>query len=213
MPVCSICLETMNVCSDVCIKTTCRHAFHGPCLSTWFHVRQECPVCRRGLTRYDCTVLHFCQHPIDTVQLNDIQFRLSSPHDLRLCILFLFLQQSHILLTRRHQTPRMDSLLEECMFDIVCAVQSPPRPRGHPSIPRSRLKEDVRVPTSSSSSKDRYPTTTTPTSWVIPGFFGNRSLRVDVTEHPCPVNISVDDFRSMVNDTYAYACLPYDALL
>ncbi|CAH8355839.1 unnamed protein product [Eruca vesicaria subsp. sativa] len=47
---CVICMEDYKV-GSVVGKCPCGHDFHGVCINEWYHIKNECPLCRNHLSR------------------------------------------------------------------------------------------------------------------------------------------------------------------
>lgn len=193
MPTCSICLEELDVCRDMCIRTVCRHDYHATCLQQWFMIRKDCPSCRHGLSRNDCKMVYLTgggqpfasASVIPRLDLNGIQFRLSNRSDIYLCILFLFYLQHQMVLRLDTLPRRTSSMLKDCAFEIAYHLSSPPNDQNDDASPSSHI---------------RYP-----------AFYGRKELSIQPgrANESQPFCIAIDDFRTMFTNMQTIGTLPF----
>lgn len=189
MPTCSICLEGLDACRDVCVRTVCGHDYHGACLSRWFLVRHDCPTCRHVLSRSECRVVYMgwtgTRGDVCTdlpLRLNGVEFRMSDPKDVVLCILFVFFLQHQLILPLSNLSPGTLSTLDEIVYEIV-----------HHHVPMSSM---------------------TTVALDFPSFYGRKTLNVRLDDNATPtvLVLRVDDFRSMFTRPPSTFVLPPPSL-
>lgn len=188
MPTCSICLETLDVCREVCVRTKCRHDYHGKCLSKWFIIRPDCPSCREGLSRTECKVVYLGENATETLKLNGIRFRLSEAHDVYVCLLFLFYLQHQIVLSVRSLASSMQQTLHNVAFEIATRLSTSAR---HVNIDEENSIYAL----------------------DFPRFYGRKCLSIRLHDSsPCALHLAVDDIRPMFTGHREVMTLPSSSL-
>lgn len=98
---CHVCLDPLFI--SECVRTKCNHYFHRICLLRWLQDRHTCPYCRGYIYKNECKLLNHLSmihlYFENGLNMNDRMFFPKNLYDLKLCFMYLFYNQTGILLS------------------------------------------------------------------------------------------------------------------